>query len=49
MTLLNGLTNSGIASKEKIKEILQEINLSENVRGESLSIEKFAEIANKLC
>ena len=48
-TLLNGLTNAGIASKEKLKEILQELNLSENVRGESLSIEKFAEIANKLC
>ncbi len=48
-TLLNGLANSGIASKEKLKEILQELNLSENIRGESLSIEQFAEIANKLC
>mgnify|MGYP004557266275 CR=1 FL=1 len=48
-TLLNGLSNSGIASKEKLKEILQELNLSENVRGESLSIEQFAKIANKLC
>lgn len=48
-TLLNGLANSGIVSKEKLKEILQELNLSENIRGESLSIEKFAEIANKLC
>lgn len=48
-TLLNGLANAGIASKEKLKEILQELNLSENVRGESLSIEQFAEIANKLC
>ena len=48
-TLLNGLANAGIASKEKLKEILLELNLSENVRGESLSIEKFAEIANKLC
>ncbi len=48
-TLLNGLSNSGIASKEKLREILQELNLSENVRGESLSIEQFAKIANKLC
>ena len=48
-TLLNGLANAGIASKEKLKEILLELNLSENVRGESLSIEQFAEIANKLC
>ena len=48
-TLLNGLTNSEIASKEKIKEILKELNVSENVRGESLSIKQFAEISNKLC
>ena len=47
-TLLNGLANSGIASKEKLKEILQELNLSENIRGESLNIEQFAEISNKL-
>lgn len=48
-TLLNGLSNSGIATKEKIKQILQELNLNENVRGESLTIEQFAQIANKLC
>ncbi len=47
-TLLNGLSNSGIASKEKIKKIIQELNLNENVRGESLTIEQFAKIANKL-
>ena len=48
-TLLNGLANSGIASKERLKEILQKLNISENIRGESLSIEQFAEISNKLC
>lgn len=48
-TLLNGLSNAGICSKEKIKEILQGLKLSENVRGESLTIQQFAEIANKLC
>ncbi len=47
-TLINGLANSGIASKEKIKEILISMGLSENIRGENLSIEQFAEIANKL-
>lgn len=48
-TLLNGLSNSGIDSKEKIKQILQDLNLNENIRGESLTIEQFAQIANKLC
>ena len=45
-TLLNGLTNSGIASKEFIKKILEELGFSENVRGESLTLEQFAEISN---
>ena len=48
-TLLNGLANAGIASKEKIKTILQQLELNENTRGEQLTIEQFAEIANKLC
>lgn len=48
-TLLNGLANPGIASKEILKGILKELNLPENIRGESLSIEQFAEISNKLC
>lgn len=47
-TLINGLSNSGIAPKEKIKQILQQINLDENIRGENLTIEQFAQIANKL-
>lgn len=48
-TLLNGLVNSGITSKEILKKILKELNISEDVRGENLSIEQFAEISNKLC
>ncbi len=48
-TLLNGLSNAGISSKEKLKNILQELNLPENIRGENLTIQQFAEIANKLC
>ena len=45
-TLLNGLSNSGIASKEVIKKMLQDLDLSENVRGESLSLSQFAKISN---
>lgn len=47
-TLLNGLSNSGIADKETIKQILIMLKLPENIRGESLSIEQFATIANEL-
>ena len=47
-TLINGLANSGIASKEQIKEVLNSLGLPENIRGENLKIEQFAEIANKL-
>ena len=48
-TLLNGLLNGGIVkNKEEGKQLLQKLNLPENIRGESLSIEQFAEIANKL-
>ena len=47
-TLVNGLSNSGITTKEKIKEVLQSLKINENIREEELTIEQFAEIANKL-
>lgn len=47
-TLINGLSNSGICSKEEIKEVLNSMNLSEKIRGENLSIEQFAELTDKL-
>lgn len=47
-TLLNGLTNAGIASKEVIRKMLLDLALEENVRGEDLTIEQFAEISNYL-
>lgn len=46
-TLINGLCNAGIASKNEVKKILESVGLDENTRGEKLSIEKFAEITNK--
>lgn len=46
-TLLNGLSNSGIVKdKEKLKEILEKLNLSIDVRGEKLTIEEFAKLTN---
>ena len=48
-TLLNGLLNGGIInSKEEGKKVLDKLNLPENIRGESLTIEQFAAIANEV-
>lgn len=47
-TFLNGVSNSGLIEKQKLKSILEEMNLSENIRGENLSLEQFAKIANRI-
>lgn len=47
-TFLNGVSNSGLIEKQKLKNILEEMQLSENVRGENLTLEQFAQIANKI-
>ena len=48
-TLLNALTagNFGL-SKEQIKEVLISVDIEENRRGETLSLQEFANLANKL-
>ena len=45
-TLLNGITNSGLMNKEETKELLAIVGLDERVRGESLSMQDFANLAN---
>lgn len=49
-TLSNALCNSGIIglSKEQLKQVFLEVNIDENIRGERLSIEQFAELAKSL-
>lgn len=47
-TLLNGLSNGNIASKENLKKCFQELGIDENIRGENLSLEQFAQLANKI-
>ena len=47
-TFLNGVSNSGLVEKQKLKDILEELQISENVRGENLSLEQFAQIANRM-
>lgn len=45
-TLLNSL--SSIIYKEKMKNILNELDIDENIRGENLTLEDYAKIANKI-
>ena len=46
-TLLNALANSGVAgSKEDVAELLQSLGIEPSRRGETLSLEEFALIAN---
>ncbi len=47
-TLLNSLGGLGFLNKEQIREALQLANIDEKRRGETLSIEEFASLANEV-
>lgn len=48
-TLLNAIGNSGLdITKEKMENILKDLNIDTRVRGEALSIEQFAKISDKI-
>ena len=47
-TFLNSIANSGFVEKEKLRQILQEFGIDENIRGENLSLEQYAQITNKI-
>ena len=47
-TLLNGIANSGLIEKEKLKCILEKLKIKENIRGENLTLLQFAQIANEM-
>ena len=44
--ILNSLSN--VIEKEKLKSILEELNIDEKTRGENFTIEQFAKITNKI-
>lgn len=46
-TLINSLSN--IIEKEKLKKILETLNIDNNIRGENLTLEQYAQITNELC
>ncbi len=39
-TLVNGISNSGLLKKEEIKELLRQVRIEENVRGENLTLRR---------
>lgn len=45
-TLLNGLTNGNLASKEQTEKMLTDLGFDLRIRGEKLSLEDFAKIAD---
>ena len=45
-TLLNALTNGGLANKEQIEKMLTDIGFDVKIRGEKLRLEDFASIAD---
>ena len=45
-TFLNGLTNGKLASKEEVEQMLLDLGFDLKVRGEKLSLEDFAKIAD---
>ncbi|MDF2677718.1 MAG: rRNA ((1518)-N(6)/adenine(1519)-N(6))-dimethyltransferase [Bacillota bacterium] len=47
-TLLNSLSNILKCPKEQINEVLQNVNISPSVRGETLSLDEFGKIADEL-
>ena len=47
-TLLNSLGGLGFLSKDDIKEVLQMANIDEKRRGETLSIDEFANLSNEI-
>ena len=47
-TLVNGLTNGGVAQKEQVLWALSEMNLPATIRGEALTLSQFATLSNFL-
>ena len=48
-TLVNALSNGSIfESKEEIENLLKELKIDTKIRGEKLTLEQFAQIANQL-
>lgn len=45
-TLVNGLTNGGLGSKEEIENMLKNLGFDLKIRGEKLSLEDFAKISD---
>lgn len=49
-TLVNALSNAGMEqiTKERVQNVLEEMGLSPSIRGESLTLDRFAELSDRL-
>lgn len=49
-TLVNALSNAGMEqiTKEKVQKVLEEMGLSPSIRGEALTLDRFAELSDRL-
>lgn len=47
-TLLNGLSNNLHLPKELVKEVLDKVNISPSIRGETLTLKEFGNISNEM-
>ena len=47
-TLLNGITNGKLLDKEQCKQIFLKLGLNENIRGEALTLDQFAQLSNEI-
>ena len=47
-TLVNGLSNGGIATKEAVSQALADMELPACIRGEALTLSQFATLSNLL-
>lgn len=46
-TLLNGFSNSGLMTKDECKMLLNKLGISEQIRGENLTLQDFANLSNE--
>lgn len=49
-TLVNGLVNAGNlgVTKNQVEEVLEQMDISKTIRGETFTLERFAEFSNRL-
>ena len=49
-TLVNGLVNAGNlgVTRQQVEDVLEQMEVSKTIRGETFTLERFAELSNRL-